>query len=257
MPSGRTVADALSLGNAGCGLLGLLVLITPGETGAVAVAAALVFAGWALDAVDGAVARGLQGDRAVGVVLDSLCDVVTFGALPATLAVAAAPPGTAARWITGAAAAAFLAAVILRLRRYTTRALAPRAPDHGAGRLYFEGLPAPAAAMTVASAALASLHAGVPAGVGPWLAAGAALLTAPLMLSALPYADVPRHLARGVRPWAAIAVPVVAAPALGVPATLVAWFAAYLASGPLVAWRRVARAGAAAPAGPGAAVDRP
>ncbi len=75
-------ANALTSGNLVCGFLGL-ILASQGEFGW---AAGLVGLGAGLDAVDGIVARhGDRDDEGFGADLDSLADMLTFGATPAMM----------------------------------------------------------------------------------------------------------------------------------------------------------------------------
>ncbi|MBA2429231.1 MAG: CDP-diacylglycerol--serine O-phosphatidyltransferase [Solirubrobacterales bacterium] len=75
-------ANALTSGNLVCGFLGL-ILASQGEFGW---AAGLVGLGAGLDAVDGIAARhGDRDDQGFGADLDSLADMLTFGAAPAMM----------------------------------------------------------------------------------------------------------------------------------------------------------------------------
>ena len=76
-------ANALTSGNLSCGFLGL-ILASQGRFGW---AAGLVALGAGLDAVDGIVARHDEDrdDEGFGADLDSLADLVTFGATPAMM----------------------------------------------------------------------------------------------------------------------------------------------------------------------------
>ncbi len=84
-----------------------------------------------------------------GAQLDSLCDLVTFGVAPAFLVVKMCPDFTffhrEAMWII---AAAFAACAAMRLARFTVET------DEDDDHLNFIGLPAPAAAGTIAGFAI-------------------------------------------------------------------------------------------------------
>lgn len=82
------VADAVTLANAAVGLVAAVVALSDP-----ALAARLVLLAAIADAVDGIVARTL-GSTAVGPLLDSIADVVSFGATPALFVYGAA----AAQW---------------------------------------------------------------------------------------------------------------------------------------------------------------
>jgi CDP-diacylglycerol--serine O-phosphatidyltransferase len=216
-------ATALTLGNAGCGFAGVLALALVGQQ-AIFVAGALVFAAWLFDTCDGIAARALGVSGPFGAMLDSLCDAVSFGVLPGLIAVTAA--SDAWRWLAIVAAAAYLAAALLRLSRYTVKA-ASGAPDEH--RLWFQGISSPAAAMTVAAAALVG---------SDWGAAVAAAVTAPIMVSSLPYPDLTRfYLERRVPVWT-LAVPLIALALVPWRTVLLAGFILYVLGGPLLRIRR-------------------
>ncbi|MNC12715.1 CDP-diacylglycerol--glycerol-3-phosphate 3-phosphatidyltransferase [compost metagenome] len=77
----KQIPSCLSLGNLFSGILSILLSLT-GHIGA---AAALVLTGMVFDLFDGFAARKLHAESQFGRDLDSLCDVVTFGAAPALL----------------------------------------------------------------------------------------------------------------------------------------------------------------------------
>jgi len=221
------LADGLSLANGACGVVGIIVLLTWPDPRALTVACVLVFAAWGFDSIDGLAARGLGRPRAVGEVMDSLCDASSFGVLPAILVTmhwrALGPHTIPLGPVLGVA---FYCCVVLRLRRYTVHAVA----DAPAARTFFQGLPSPVAAMSVAAAILAA-RAGDPAlAWSPFVFAAAC---APLMVSTIPFTDTPRlamWLARALWPLPVLAAIAFAA---GGAATVLVFFAAYLASGAL------------------------
>lgn len=220
------LADALSLGNGASGVAGVIVMLTWHDPRALAVACLFVFIGWGFDSVDGLAARGVQRSPAEGIVLDSLCDTSSFGALPAVLLAAYGARGDRAILITSVVAAiVFVGCVILRLRRYTVDAL-----DHTSKeRTSFNGLPSPVAAMAVAAAILAAIT-GPPAPA--WMPILFAAVVAPLMLSRIPYQETPRVAAWLVRAkWPLLILAAVAYAAGNVAVALSVFFAAYIASG--------------------------
>jgi CDP-diacylglycerol--serine O-phosphatidyltransferase len=221
------LADGLSLANGACGVVGILLLLTWHDPRAFVAACALVFVGWGFDSLDGLAARGLGRPRAVGEVMDSLCDVASFGVLPAILLTMdwrALDPGTV---LVGAAIGVlFYACVVLRLRRYTVHAVG----DHVAPRLFFQGLPSPVAAMCVASAMLAARATPGPLAWAPFAFAAAC---APLMLSMIPFKDTPRLAVWLVRAIWPLPVLVIIGVAAGGAVAVLVFFAAYLASGVL------------------------
>lgn len=130
--------SALTLGNLFCGFYALIAVYNDEYVvAATSVLLALVF-----DGLDGAVARMTGAASDIGIELDSLADLVSFGVAPGLLVYVFAlkPFG----WIGGLAAFAFAACGAFRLARFNvqTRALDKR---------YFVGLPIPAAAAVVAT----------------------------------------------------------------------------------------------------------
>ncbi len=128
----------LTLGNLFCGFYALVAVYNDEYlAAAIAILLALVF-----DYLDGGVARMTGATSDLGIELDSLADVVSFGVAPGMLAYVFAlkPFG----WMGGLAAFAFAACGAFRLARFNvqTRSLDKR---------YFVGLPIPAAAGVVAA----------------------------------------------------------------------------------------------------------
>ncbi len=110
-----------------------------------------IFFGIFFDAFDGRVARLTKTQSDFGVQLDSLADVITFGAAPALLLYkwALEPLGVVGIFISFA----FAACGALRLARFNV--LAMRSPEKGASR-FFVGLPIPLAAGVVVSLVIAN-----------------------------------------------------------------------------------------------------
>ncbi len=219
--------SVLTTGNLMCGFAAIVAT----AHGHFVVAAALVFLGMAFDILDGQVARWIGIATDFGVEYDSLADVVTFGVAPAFLwaSVALEPLGRWG-WVSGFL---FVVGAALRLARFNVRANGNE--THG----YFQGLPTPAAAGTLASLVL--FLGPVPA---PFLARLVLLFLPPtlavLMVSTLPYRHF-KHGRRGVRglSWwiagfAGLLALAVAAPRWVLPVL----FGGYTLSGPLVALRR-------------------
>ena len=104
------------------------------------------------DALDGKVARATGTASAFGAQLDSLCDAITFGFVPAVLgwrvasseAVAVFPPH-----IVTVASVFYATAAIIRLARFNIETTADLS-----SHLEFKGLPSPAAAGVIASTIL-------------------------------------------------------------------------------------------------------
>jgi CDP-diacylglycerol--serine O-phosphatidyltransferase len=112
-------------------------------------AAIAIFFAMFFDAFDGRVARMTRTQSDFGVQLDSLADVVSFGAAPALLVYkwALAPLGTAGLVISFA----FAACGALRLARFNVLAMRG---DKGSSR-FFVGLPIPLAAGAIVSLVIA------------------------------------------------------------------------------------------------------
>jgi CDP-diacylglycerol--serine O-phosphatidyltransferase len=114
---------------------------------AVAVLVAMVF-----DGLDGRLARLIHAETDFGAEFDSISDTVSFGVAPAVLVyVWALQPFGNLGWL---GAFMFTACSGLRLARFNTQSAAP-------DKRYFQGLPTPAAAATLASWVLLAETAGV------------------------------------------------------------------------------------------------
>ncbi len=128
----------LTLGNLSCGFYALVAVYNDEYTAAaIAILLAEVF-----DYLDGGVARMTGASSEIGIELDSLADLVSFGVAPGLLAYVFALKSFG--WIGGLGAFAFAACGAFRLARFNvqTRTLDKR---------YFVGLPIPAAAAVVAT----------------------------------------------------------------------------------------------------------
>jgi CDP-diacylglycerol--serine O-phosphatidyltransferase len=254
----------LTLGNLFCGFLAIAkasdALAVPHAAGRPAPAemlALLEFAGWLIflgmvfDALDGSVARMTGGASALGNVLDSLADVVTFGVAPAFLAkcLAEGVGGMQDRRVSLYFSVFFAAMAALRLARYSAHASDPEE-----AKLWFEGLPTPGAAGVVAS--LAILLGDPSWGPGaaalrllPW----AVLALALLMVSRLPFAHFTNRFLKGRRPvhYLVLAMAIcVMSLAWNFEAVLAGALLLYALSGPAVGAARALRGRPAAGAGP-------
>ncbi|MDE3723824.1 CDP-diacylglycerol--serine O-phosphatidyltransferase [Nocardiopsis sp. N85] len=175
------LADYLTLGNALCGFLAVLALVSAlsthiatGATGplprsAMAMVVGLMLVAAALDVLDGRVARKLGGSG-MGAELDNLADVISFGFTPAFLFVVWGTQSGGAGTLTIMAGGAVLLAVIVRLARFSLQA-----PGTG----YFTGLPCPFGAMAVVTVVLLNPP--------PAIAAVAVLFISWLMVSRVEY----------------------------------------------------------------------
>ena len=134
-----------------------------------------------LDALDGRIARLLNGQSKFGAELDSLSDVVSFGVAPAIMMYLWAL-GSAGSfgWI---AALAYAVCMALRLARFNSRLGAPDLPPWAFN--YFTGVPAPAGAGLVLLPMVAGFEVDPslvshPVLVVPWTLAIALLLVSTL-----------------------------------------------------------------------------
>ncbi len=153
----------------------------------------LIILGGIFDGLDGAMARLTRSSSEFGVELDSLADVVTFGAAPSFILWAA----FFSRWDTIGVLIAALPAICgaLRLARFNVQLV-------GYDKEYFLGLPIPSAALTVISY-LVFFHLPADSFVAPSLKP--ALLTtitvigALLMVSTVRYDTLPAFSPAGFR----------------------------------------------------------
>jgi phosphatidylserine synthase len=219
------LADGLSVANGASGVAGAVILLAWHDPRALTVACTCVFLGWGFDSVDGLAARGLGRPRAVGEVMDSLCDVASFGVLPAILLAFYSLQFDRNTAVVGVVLGVlFYACVVLRLRRYTVEAIG----ENAGPRLFFRGLPSPVGAMCVSSAILA-----VRPGPLAWAPFVFAAACAPLMMSTIPFKDTPRLAVWLVRSIWPIPVLIAVGITTGSAVAVLVFFAAYLTSGAL------------------------
>jgi CDP-diacylglycerol--serine O-phosphatidyltransferase len=150
--------DAASLLNASLGFGSILAA----AEGRLDLSAALILLAMAADGIDGFLARRV-GDGPLGVQIDSLADVLSFGAAPAYLAWAAFGSGFEILGVV------YLACGILRLARFNVKA-----KKNGE----FQGMPIPGAGAFVAASIFLD---------GPLLTALLMVLMSLLMVSTVPY----------------------------------------------------------------------
>jgi CDP-diacylglycerol--serine O-phosphatidyltransferase len=127
---------AFTAGNLFCGFLALLSCLN----GHLNQAAWLVILAAFMDGLDGLVAKVSRGATRFGIELDSLADVVSFGAAPAVILYAYRIPFLGQwNWLLGAV---FLLSGTLRLARFNLSATREE-------KRHFVGLPVPAAAVSL------------------------------------------------------------------------------------------------------------
>jgi CDP-diacylglycerol--serine O-phosphatidyltransferase len=218
-PAWIVLPTSLTLANALCGFAAMQFLIAGESSSARGAAGWLILAGWMLDLVDGPAARWAQATGAFGREMDALSDVLTFGAATALLLTRTGALGAVA------AAALLLCGVSLRLARFAAAA------DDGP-HLWFAGLPSSGSAALVASLAVFDAHA--PGTIPGWIWPTLGIVMALLMVSTIPYPDLPKHVVRGLIPrWTLL--PLVLVFAWRPRAALVAAWAAYAALPPMAA----------------------
>jgi len=154
--------NLVTVGNGVCGFAALTwlfkVQVVGGEDGTLvfnnagyfATAAWLVLLGMVFDVFDGKVARMSGGSSALGAQLDSLCDLVTFGLVPAVMMLRLSM--VSSEWwqrVVWFFSLAYFLGATLRLARFT----AENEPEESA-HVAFKGLPSPGAAGCVASLVL-------------------------------------------------------------------------------------------------------
>ena len=140
MIRGFHLADLFTLGNAACGVAGVLLAMQYMASQALPyfyAAAAMAPVAFVFDVLDGRIARSRQTHSALGRELDSLADVISFGVCPAALAFAA---GLRGGW-DAIALTYFVCCGVSRLARYNVTA---EQLSEGADKVkYFEGTPIP------------------------------------------------------------------------------------------------------------------
>ena len=242
----RTVAllpTLITLGNGVCGVAAIfkIGLALQGDKSELYFkqAAWLILVAMIFDALDGFVARMTRTTSSFGAMLDSLCDLITFGVAPGFLVfgVTRTPDGPdfVRDQVIPAVGVLYAMCALIRLARFTVETT----PDESSHR-EFAGLPSPAAAGVVAAGVLASMSRQVTNADMRMVLAGAipglAFATAILMVSRVKYAHVINKLLRGKHRFVTL-IEIALAVTLGVvfkeAAVFLAFFA-YGASGPLL-----------------------
>ncbi len=183
---------------------------------AMLVAASLIYLAMVFDAFDGSVARLTSQTSEFGAILDSLCDMISFGVAPAFLMLQFTrlfdqphifwkEPGSQTQRLLWVIAALFAVCAALRLARFNSET------DEEDAHSEFSGLPSPAAASVLASFPIAYILLSRPQDetsreifdvLGPILQLTLPLVTlalAGLMVSRIPYVHAVNHLLRGRR----------------------------------------------------------
>ncbi len=198
-------------------------------------AAIAIFLAMLFDGLDGRIARMTHTQTQFGAELDSLSDMVCFGAAPGLVAYS---------WALGdlgkigwLAAFVFTAGTALRLARFNTQ------PNKLSGR-YFQGLPCPAAAATIAALVWLCDDMGIVGEGIDWIVAAFTTLIGVFMVSNIRYHSFKDIDFKGKVPFVAILLTVVLLIfiAINPPRVLTAIFIIYLLSGPvLTIWQRLGK----------------
>jgi len=168
------LADLFTLANAGSGVGAMFAVMSYVRTGRRAflvVAAAAIGLALVFDVLDGRIARWRHTHSVMGRELDSLADVISFGAAPAALAFGAGMNGGWDQLVL----IYFVGCGVSRLARYNVTAEALAAGATNAKVKYFEGTPIPSSILLVALVAVAASQGRLGDGLwggtlalGPW-----------------------------------------------------------------------------------------
>lgn len=177
MRSLRWLPNLVTLFNLFTGFLSI-VLVSEGKSEA---AAWLVFVALFWDSLDGNIARIFQNPSLLGKELDSLADMVSFGVAPAFIFFKNLQHEFS--FWTFLIVFIYLGAVAYRLARFNIKA--------SSAKTYFQGLPSPAAAVTVSMVFLAASKNGwMPDFLFELALMGMMVVLAFLMVSSVPYPKV-------------------------------------------------------------------
>ncbi|MCW5635929.1 MAG: phosphatidylcholine/phosphatidylserine synthase [Rubrivivax sp.] len=200
------------------------------------VACLSVFAAAVLDSLDGRVARMTHTQSAFGEQMDSLCDMVGFGAAPALIVYEWALKGLGKAGLI--AAFVYCAGAALRLARFNTNIGV-------VDKRYFQGLPSPAAAALVVGLIWVMVDAGYKdVSPEPWLAwsaFGVTLYAGLTMVTNAPFYSFKVWGGRRTVPFAVIVAIALVIALVNVhpPIVLFAMFCLYGLSGYVIyAWRK-------------------
>jgi archaetidylserine synthase len=223
------VADVMTLLNAAVGVVAMVAAVTLGP----AVAARLVLLAAVADGLDGIIARS-RGGTQVGPFLDSMADIVSFGAAPALFLFGATfeaitlslPPGTPSPGVVALLAASAVPAVVVVFSLVRT-ALYTVYVGEDENR--------PGIQNTLAASILAAGYLAGVTGV-PTLLAGGVVLSI-LMVAPVAY---PKLAARDALAMGAVQAGAILAPTVGgraFPRVLLAAALAYMTLAPWFYWR--------------------
>lgn len=160
------------------GLFGGFYAVVMAMNGRFSEAAIGVFAAMVLDSLDGRVARMTNTQSAFGEQMDSLSDMVSFGAAPALIAYAWSLKDLG-RW-GWIAAFVYCACAALRLARFNVNTSV-------VDKRYFQGLPSPAAAALVAGFIWLMTDLEISTASAKWYLFSCTLLSGLTMVTNVPY----------------------------------------------------------------------
>lgn len=194
-----------------------------------------IFAAMVLDSLDGRVARMTNTQSAFGEQMDSLADMVSFGAAPALIAYEWALKDLG-RW-GWIAAFVYCACAALRLARFNVN-------TGSVDRCFFQGLPSPAGAALVAGFIWVATEGGFVSASYPWVAwamFGMTLYAGLTMVTNVPFYSFKDLSIRRSVPFAALVLVALGIAVINIhpPIVLFAVFVLYGVSGyGVYAWRK-------------------
>ena len=189
----RHVPNILTSLNLVCGT-GALMCAVEGRMDLLPLALALIVAALFFDLADGRVARKLNVASPIGLELDSLADLISFGVAPAMLLYKFRFAGSA---LGAVAAVAFVLAGAFRLARFNVLSQSGQPATK-----YFVGMPIPAAASIALTAGVGHTLPGFGAAVAGDLVAFVTMGAAALMVSTIRFPS-PKVLPLGNRMFTA------------------------------------------------------
>lgn len=214
------------------GLFGGFYAVVMAMNGRFDMAAAGIFCAMVLDSLDGRVARMTNTQSAFGEQMDSLSDMVSFGAAPALIAYEWALKGLG-RW-GWIAAFVYCACAALRLARFNVNTAV-------VDKRYFQGLPSPAAAALVAGFIWLMNETGIKGYDVAWVMFAFALYAGLTMVTNVPFYSFKDIQMKKSVPFAAIVLIALGIAVINIhpPTVLFGLFVLYGLSGyALYGWRR-------------------
>ena len=156
----RWLPNTLTLCNSWCGFASILWSLSVYESSTdiydvVLISSLIILGAMVFDVLDGFAARMLNATSMIGLQMDSLADMVTFGVAPAVLMVVSTHwlQGVQTTWgvrVTYLLCSVYVGGAALRLATYNVKAM-----EHTGDSNIFHGLPSPGAAAAIVSVLLA------------------------------------------------------------------------------------------------------